>query len=73
MRAMVEVVRDAIVQALREHRGDKGKAAEALMVGRTTIYRKIRDLNIRPHEYLPPEKWPAAALKAKSAEGETGT
>lgn len=57
MRAMVEVVRDAIVQALRENHGDRRKAAEALMIGRTTLYRKIKDLAIEPREYLPPEKW----------------
>jgi transcriptional regulator of acetoin/glycerol metabolism len=38
--------RDAIVDALAAHQGDKAAAATALGMSRATIYRKIRDYAI---------------------------
>ena len=38
--------RDAITQALIDHGGNKGQAAEHLGMSRATIYRKIRGYNI---------------------------
>jgi sigma-54 dependent transcriptional regulator, acetoin dehydrogenase operon transcriptional activator AcoR len=38
--------RDAIVDALAAHQGDKAAAALALGMSRATIYRKIRDYAI---------------------------
>lgn len=38
--------RDAIVTALRDHRGNKASAAEHLGMSRATIYRKIREYSI---------------------------
>lgn len=38
--------RDAIVEALSLHRGDKAAAATALGISRATIYRKVRDFGI---------------------------
>lgn len=52
--ALVDTVRAAIVAALRAANGNRALAARRLMIGRTTLYRKIRDLDIRPHEYLDP-------------------
>jgi sigma-54 dependent transcriptional regulator, acetoin dehydrogenase operon transcriptional activator AcoR len=38
--------RDAIVQSLQDHKGNKVKAAEALGMSRATIYRKIHEYGI---------------------------
>ncbi len=38
--------RDAILRALQRYSGNRSKAAEALGIGRTTLYRKIRTLRI---------------------------
>lgn len=38
--------RDAVIEALLTHQGDKAAAAEALGMSRATIYRKIRDYGI---------------------------
>lgn len=38
--------RDAILRALEQYAGNRSKAAEALGIGRTTLYRKIRALRI---------------------------
>lgn len=40
--------RDAIVAALREHRGNKARAARELGISRTTLYARIRALKICP-------------------------
>lgn len=38
--------RDAVIDALTNHKGDKAAAAESLGMSRATIYRKIRDYGI---------------------------
>jgi transcriptional regulator of acetoin/glycerol metabolism len=43
---MEALERDAIVEALDIHRGDKAAASESLGMSRATIYRKIRDYGI---------------------------
>ncbi len=45
-RTMREVERDAIVQALREHNGNRTHAAESLGISRRTLQNKIRDYDI---------------------------
>ena len=45
--------RDAILRALRAHRGNKAEAARSLgNMKRTTLIYKIQSLQIRPEEYL---------------------
>jgi transcriptional regulator of acetoin/glycerol metabolism len=48
---MIEAQRAAIVEALRYTRGDIPGASYFLGIGRTTIYRKLREFEIRPDEY----------------------
>ena len=43
---MVEAERDAIVEALRYARGNVAEAARLLMIGRTTLYRKMKSYEI---------------------------
>ena len=38
--------RDLIIQVLNEHGGNKVKAAAALGIHRTTLYQKLKKLNI---------------------------
>lgn len=52
-RALVEVIREAIVVALAEANGNLAHAASTLMIGRTTLYRKIKDLEIKEGEFMP--------------------
>jgi DNA-binding NtrC family response regulator len=49
---MVEAKRQAIVAALRAAHGSKDGAAYFLEVSKSCLYRKIRELEIRPEEYL---------------------
>jgi len=51
VKTMVEVVREAIIDAMREARGNKDHAAYLLNIGRTTLYRKLHELEIRPEEW----------------------
>jgi DNA-binding NtrC family response regulator len=44
---LVELERNAIKQALRFTRGDRVMAAHLLGIGRTTLYRKLREYNIK--------------------------
>jgi DNA-binding NtrC family response regulator len=43
IQSMAEIKRRAIVDALREARGDKLAAARLLGIGKTTLYRKLKD------------------------------
>jgi DNA-binding NtrC family response regulator len=43
--------RDLICKKLKENKGNKHKAAKALKMGRTSIYRKIEYYNIKEEEY----------------------
>lgn len=52
--------RQAIVEALSLHRGKVEEAARALGISRTSVYRSIRDLEIRPEEWRHGEDGPAA-------------
>ena len=49
---MAEAKRAAIVAALRYSRGDRTLAAATLGIGYGTIYRKIREFDIEPGEYM---------------------
>jgi hypothetical protein len=49
--SLVEVMRKAIVDALIHTNGDRVEAAALLMIGRTTLYRKCIDFEVKPHEY----------------------
>nr|WP_245325757.1 helix-turn-helix domain-containing protein [Paeniglutamicibacter terrestris] len=42
--------RDAIVKALAATGGNKSEAAEILGIGRTTLYRRIRQLHLETDE-----------------------
>ncbi|MET4137487.1 helix-turn-helix domain-containing protein [Pseudarthrobacter sp. PvP090] len=46
--------RDAIVAALEQSGGNRSVAAEALGMGRTTLYRKLRALGIETPEFMAP-------------------
>lgn len=48
----VEAKRRAIVLALRATGGKKEEAAELLQISRTTLYRKLIELNIQRFEYI---------------------
>lgn len=49
--SMCEVERAAIIDMLYYTLGDKERAADLLMIGRSTLYRKIRDYDVGPAEY----------------------
>ena len=46
LRPLESMERDAIVQSLLDHDGNKIRAAESLGMSRATIYRKIHDYGI---------------------------
>jgi DNA-binding NtrC family response regulator len=48
---LVEAKRRAIVDGLRATDGNMKQAAQLLMVGRTTLYRKVAELDIRQAEW----------------------
>jgi DNA-binding NtrC family response regulator len=43
---MAEIERTAIVNALRETRGNRRKAAELLEIGERTLYRKLKEYQV---------------------------
>ncbi len=43
-RPLAELENDAILAALREHEGNRSRAADALGISRTTLWRKLREL-----------------------------
>jgi transcriptional regulator of acetoin/glycerol metabolism len=45
-----ELERRAILKTLRETSGDKLAAARMLGIGKTTLYRKLKQYNMRPEE-----------------------
>ncbi len=47
VRTLAELEKNAIENAVALHRGNLTKAAQALGIGRATIYRKIREYGIR--------------------------
>jgi transcriptional regulator of acetoin/glycerol metabolism len=52
VKTMVEAMREAIVAALRASGGNIDGAAWMLNVSRSTVYRKIRELEIEPREWM---------------------
>ena len=52
LKSLVEVKREAIVEALRRTGGNKDGAAYFLGIGRSTLYRYMKALEIMPHEYI---------------------
>jgi DNA-binding NtrC family response regulator len=46
VKSLVEIEREAILNALRELKGDKLKAAKLLGIGKTTLYRKVKEYGI---------------------------
>jgi transcriptional activator for dhaKLM operon len=52
VRSMVEVERQAILSAFRASRGNMTQAASLLGIGRTTLWRKIKEHNITTEELL---------------------
>jgi len=48
---LTEAKRRAIVVALRAARGNMCEAADLLLIGRTTLYRKVVELEIQPAEW----------------------
>jgi transcriptional regulator with PAS, ATPase and Fis domain len=51
--ALVEAKRRCIVRGLREAKGDKDLAAHLVGVSKTTLYRKLKELDICIDEYMP--------------------
>jgi transcriptional regulator of acetoin/glycerol metabolism len=49
---MVEAKRAAIVAALREAGGSPDGAAYMLEIARSTLYRKMREFEIQPREWM---------------------
>lgn len=45
-----ELERRAVVRALREAGGDKTAAARLLGIGKTTLYRKVKEYNLNPRD-----------------------
>ena len=58
---IAEVERHAILNAVAETNGDKLLAARMLGIGKTTLYRKLRQYQ-RVSEQNPPEETPSAVL-----------
>lgn len=52
VKTMVEAKREAIVEALRASHGSIDGAAYMLGIAQSTVRRKVRELEIRPAEYL---------------------
>lgn len=57
-KSIQECQRETIVAALREKNGNVTDAAKELMIGRTTLYRKMQSYDIEPWEYLEGVKRP---------------
>jgi DNA-binding NtrC family response regulator len=55
-RAMAEPERQIIIQTLRDHRGNRAAAAEALGINRTTLYKKMRRLGIAEPSRISPRR-----------------
>src|SRR5579859_540982 len=54
VRSLKEVERLAILAAARSTRGNLSQAAEILGIGRTTLWRKIKELDLSPDEFRRP-------------------
>jgi DNA-binding NtrC family response regulator len=50
-KTVIEAVRETIVNGLRATHGSKDGAAYVLQMGRSTLYRRLQQLEIRPEEY----------------------
>jgi transcriptional regulator of acetoin/glycerol metabolism len=49
---MLEAKRAAIVEALRETKGSMDGAAYVLDIARSTLYRKVREYEIEPRDWM---------------------
>lgn len=52
LKSLIEVERETIIAALRYTNGNKDGAAYLLGIGKSTLYRKMRSLEIEPGEYM---------------------
>jgi transcriptional regulator of acetoin/glycerol metabolism len=50
-KALIETIRGALIDALRQHGGNVNLASLELMIGRVTLNRKIKELEIQKWEY----------------------
>ncbi len=46
---LAEIERSAVIRALQETRGDRIAASRILGIGRTTLYRKVKEYNLTPY------------------------
>jgi transposase-like protein len=64
IRSLADLEREAILSAIEEMDGDKKKAAKALGISKTTLYRKLREYREEGTAITPPVLDHARALAA---------